>query len=866
LTWEEAFDEDEVSMRLPSALFSALFSARFSARAPLLVGLFLWTAHAQTTTTTISMSFDGTVTGVFGSRNEFVQGSGSVAPYGSANLTANSSTFTFTFNAGDTLTGQVQASGAGGGTILANLTIGAGTGLFKGASGTAQLTLTCQSDCAGVTGTAYTAPFTGSGSGTVILPAAQPPALTVAPGIVSFSGQANSAGSLQQSIAVQNSGGGSFTFTASVVSGSPWVSIAPSSGTVAGSVSVLVTVTVSTQALTAGNYRDVIHFSSSAGSADVPVTVLVANSGAILGAGPVGAVFNVVQGAGSSATQTINISNDGSAGSTVNWTAAPATGLGGLNGDFLAIGQNGQVPAGSLGSLTLALNGSAASLGIGVYYELVQISAPAAQNSPQYVTAVLNVEPPSASVLPSFSPAGLLFTGAAGQAIAPQQFTVNWSSVQAQFFQALPATPTGQSWLQVSPFSGSASTANPALIQVSVSTGGLVAGVYSGTVNLAEASGSVLGSVNVTLIVTSGLTAGVRAAVRPQAAVAGCAPKALVLTETGIPDNFSVPAGWPANLVVTMTDDCGNPIEGGAVTANFSNGDAPVALGDQGSGGLYVATWQPSNRSASNMTIAFKGTAGTLTPASSQLSGLVTGNQAPVLSQNGIVNNLNPLAGGALAPGTVAAAYGTGLTTSATGVSPNTVPLLTEFQNTQLVIGGFVAPLYYLSDTQLNIQIPAELATLQQYPAVGVVNGALTLPVSITVVPVSPGVAANLDGSVIAQHSDYTLIDASSPAHPGESIVIYVVGMGATNPAVASGAVAPGLNPGDSLAYANVQPVVMVSSQTAHIQFAGLTPGGIGLYQINFVVPVNVTAGSLSLTVSQGGTNANATTLPVTVP
>src|SRR5580704_9297404 len=102
-------------MRLPSSLRSVA--------APLLIGFLQWAAHAQTTTTTISMSFNGTVTGVFGSRNEFVQASGSVAPYGTANLTANSSTFTLTFNGGDTLTGPVQASGAGSGTVLANLTI-----------------------------------------------------------------------------------------------------------------------------------------------------------------------------------------------------------------------------------------------------------------------------------------------------------------------------------------------------------------------------------------------------------------------------------------------------------------------------------------------------------------------------------------------------------------------------------------------------------------------------------------------------------------------------------------------------------------------------------------------------------------------
>ena len=147
-----------------------------------------------------------------------------------------------------------------------------------------------------------------------------------------------------------------------------------------------------------------------------------------------------------------------------------------------------------------------------------------------------------------------------------------------------------------------------------------------------------------------------------------------------------------------------------------------------------------------------------------------------------------------------------------------------------------------------------------------IVNGALTLPMPVTLVPLAPGLAAFTGGSVIAQHNDYTLVDSSSPAHPGESLVIYLVGMGATNPAVASGSVAPGLNPGDPLAQAIVQPVVLVNNQPAHIQFAGLTPGGIGLYQINFVVPPGVPSGSLSLTVSQGGIDANSAALPVADP
>ena len=245
---------------------------------------------------------------------------------------------------------------------------------------------------------------------------------------------------------------------------------------------------------------------------------------------------------------------------------------------------------------------------------------------------------------------------------------------------------------------------------MSINTAGLAAGVYIGTVDLTGPGGSVLGSANVTLILVSGV-AGALQLLRPeparsQAVLGGCTPSALVLTETGIPNNFSVPAGWPSNLVATMTDNCGNAIPGGAVSANFSNGDPPLSFDGQGNSGQYVATWQPSGSAKSNLRIVLQGIAGSLAPAFSQLSGSVTSNQAPVLSQNGIVNGFTFLAGGALAPGTVAAAFGSGLTGSANGISPGVAPLPTEFQNTQLVIGGRLAPLYYLSDTQLNVQIP----------------------------------------------------------------------------------------------------------------------------------------------------------------
>jgi uncharacterized protein (TIGR03437 family) len=62
---------------------------------------------------------------------------------------------------------------------------------------------------------------------------------------------------------------------------------------------------------------------------------------------------------------------------------------------------------------------------------------------------------------------------------------------------------------------------------------------------------------------------------------------------------------------------------------------------------------------------------------------------------------------------------------------------------------------------------------------------------------------------------------------------------------------------------ATVQPKVNVGGQNADISYAGLTPTGIGLYQINFTVPPNASSGNLDLVVNQGGIASNTSKLPV---
>jgi uncharacterized protein (TIGR03437 family) len=187
------------------------------------------------------------------------------------------------------------------------------------------------------------------------------------------------------------------------------------------------------------------------------------------------------------------------------------------------------------------------------------------------------------------------------------------------------------------------------------------------------------------------------------------------------------------------------------------------------------------------------------------------------------------------------------------------VPLPVNFKGVQVVVGGLSAPIYYISPTQLTIQVPSELPP-GEYEALIAVNGTYTLPQPVDLRPVAPGVVAFPDGTLVAQHSsDFSLVSATSPAKPSEVLIVYLVGMGATSVNVPSGSPAPR----DQLVLASTPVTMTIDGQPVQTPFVGLTPGGVGLYQINLIVPANVRAGAVPVTITQGGIAANATTLPV---
>jgi uncharacterized protein (TIGR03437 family) len=685
------------------------------------------------------------------------------------------------------------------------------------------------------------------------------PQLQASPSSLNFGARVQTASVQTQVIVLRNSaGGGAISYSTAIAGQSTWLSVSLATGATAPNSPVLLQVTVNSQGLSVGNFHDILQITWSGGVINVAISLFVSSAGSILSVGETGVLFEARQGNGNGQTQNVSVQNLGDPSTTVNFTASLVSGS-----DWAILSNaSGMATPGSPGSFSISVGGDANSLPVGGAYALIQVADPYALNSPQYVVAVLSIAPTSNLPQPHPYPAGVYLT----TSTLAQNVTVFTSSTTPVNFQTSASTTDGAKWLTVTPASGVTSTQTPALISISASAAGLANGLYTGNVNVSE-NGQIR-SVNVTFLVTGSTITPPEAArvgfvseVAPRAT--GCTPSRVVLAQTALSNNFAVPAGWPSSLIVELYDDCGNPISNGSVVASFSNGDPPLTLtGDQHTN-VYSTTWQPSTVIPS-MTVTMHAAGGTLVPATGQYAGAIEQNTspAPTLIPGGTLHiffNV-PTAdalGNGLAPGNVAQVFGTGM--ASTAQAPGVVPLLNSFSGTFMLIGGIQAPLYFVSPGQLDVQVPVELAPNQQYTAIVSANGALTLPVTLNVVPVQPGMAANPDGTVIAQHAaDFSLVTATHPAAPGEPLIIYLAGLGATNPPVASGTATP-----LQLVPAVVQPTISVDGQPAVIGYAGLTPDGVGLYQINFTVPSNARSGALSLVVMQGGLASNTTTLPV---
>jgi uncharacterized protein (TIGR03437 family) len=219
-----------------------------------------------------------------------------------------------------------------------------------------------------------------------------------------------------------------------------------------------------------------------------------------------------------------------------------------------------------------------------------------------------------------------------------------------------------------------------------------------------------------------------------------------------------------------------------------------------------------------------------------------------------------------ITPGSIAAAFGNLVLSSPS--QPANLPLPTTLGGLSIQFGSDTkAPLFYVSGSQVNFQVPWELAGQTQVPVTVSVNGQSSAPGTVSIVPFSPGIFT-MNGQGTGQGAildpSYRLVDASNPATAGSTVVqIFCTGLGPVTNQPASGSPAPT----SVLAKTTTTPTVMIGGVPAQVQFSGLAPGSVGEYQVNALVPATATTGNaVPVTISLGGVSSNTVTLAVQAP
>jgi uncharacterized protein (TIGR03437 family) len=220
----------------------------------------------------------------------------------------------------------------------------------------------------------------------------------------------------------------------------------------------------------------------------------------------------------------------------------------------------------------------------------------------------------------------------------------------------------------------------------------------------------------------------------------------------------------------------------------------------------------------------------------------------PRISRGGVVNaaSFAPR----LSRGSIATIFGANLSTES--AQADRVPLPRMLAGVRVSVGGVDAPLFFAGPGQINFQVPFETAL---GPAVTVTvtrEGMPPVSETVAVDPYAVGIFSYTRASVqdpIALHADGTLITPSSPARPGEIILLYATGAGELNSTPATGLATPS----SPLATTRITPIVSLGGTPARVLFSGLAPGFAGLLQLNLQLPGTLPQGdSLALVVSYG--------------
>lgn len=225
----------------------------------------------------------------------------------------------------------------------------------------------------------------------------------------------------------------------------------------------------------------------------------------------------------------------------------------------------------------------------------------------------------------------------------------------------------------------------------------------------------------------------------------------------------------------------------------------------------------------------------------------------PRISAGGVVNAAGFQS--SVAPGSIFSIFGTNLARTTAGAA--SVPLPSNISGTQVFVNGGLVPLFFVSPGQINAQMPYEVSPGQMTVVVRTGAGD-SAAATATVNAVAPGLFQFGNNRAIVQNPDGNLNDSSHPANNGDFVIAYLTGQGRVDNFVPTGQVAPSAPLSRPLQMVDAT----VGGQPAEVFFAGLTPGLIGVLQVNLRVP-NLRSGDYPLVVRVGQTPSNTALVSV---
>jgi minor extracellular serine protease Vpr len=245
-----------------------------------------------------------------------------------------------------------------------------------------------------------------------------------------------------------------------------------------------------------------------------------------------------------------------------------------------------------------------------------------------------------------------------------------------------------------------------------------------------------------------------------------------------------------------------------------------------------------------------------------------TSRLAPTINTGGVVNAGSGLIGQGLAPGSYLSIYGRALADLALLFRTPYLPLSLGGVSVSFDVPerglGLPGRIHFTSESQVNVQIPWELEGLnsaRMKVSIGNLSSAVyTLPLATA----SPAFFLVTDPTnstqiIAALDAENRLITAQNPARRGAVVQLFGNGLGPVSDRPATGEPTPG----SPLRVTSTSPTVRIGGREARVDFSGLTPFSIGLYQLNVAIPADIPAGVAEVTISIHGQVSAVARIPI---